>query len=123
MKSRVGAVALYAVSRVMDAKYSKWPFSVPRRTKTPQPIKAKFCGTDYVARAINFIMLSIEVALPIWVKLSTGGVYSGGLFGKRTADPERSSPIYYALIDAVTTKNVPFGVSTIHLIQWGSHLP
>jgi hypothetical protein len=47
--SRVGTVALYAlVLTVVVAKYRKWPFSPPRKTKTPQPIKAKICGADYV---------------------------------------------------------------------------
>jgi hypothetical protein len=46
--------------------------------------------------------------LPIWVTLSTGGVFSGVLIGKCTADPECSSPTYYTSIDAVSVKiNVP----------------
>ena len=39
--------------------------------------------------------------------------FSGDLLGKRTADPERSSPTYYTSIDAVSAKDVPFGVSSI----------
>jgi hypothetical protein len=33
--SRVGAVALYTVLWTVVAKYRKWPFSAPHRTKTP----------------------------------------------------------------------------------------
>ena len=35
--------------------------------------------------------------------------FPGDLLGKRTADPERSSPTYYTSIDAVSAKDVPFG--------------
>jgi hypothetical protein len=35
--------------------------------------------------------------------------FSGDFSGKRTADPERSSPTYYTSIDAVPAKEVPFG--------------
>ena len=35
--------------------------------------------------------------------------FSGDLLGKRTADPERSSPTYYTSVDAVSAKDVPFG--------------
>ena len=35
--------------------------------------------------------------------------FSGDFSGKRTADPERSSPTYYTSIDAVSAKDVPFG--------------
>jgi hypothetical protein len=35
--------------------------------------------------------------------------FSGDLLGKRTADPERSSPTCYTPIDALPTKDVPFG--------------
>jgi hypothetical protein len=34
-QSRVGAVALYTVLWTVVAKYRKWPFSAPHRTKTP----------------------------------------------------------------------------------------
>jgi hypothetical protein len=34
--------------------------------------------------------------------------FSGDLLGKRTADPERSSPTCYTPIDAVPAKDVPF---------------
>ena len=57
--------------------------------------------------------------LPIWAKLSTGGFFSCVLLGKRTADPERSSQTYFTSIDAVWAKEVPLGVSSIHLIPWG----
>jgi hypothetical protein len=40
-QSRVGAVALYTVLWTVVAKYRKWPFSAPHRTKTPQPINTK----------------------------------------------------------------------------------
>jgi hypothetical protein len=40
-KARVGAVALYTVLWSVVAKYMKWPFSTPRRTKTAQPINVK----------------------------------------------------------------------------------
>jgi hypothetical protein len=40
---------------------------------------------------------------------------------KHTADPEHSSPTYYTSIDAVSAKHVPLGVSSIHLIPWGSY--
>ena len=42
--------------------------------------------------------------------------FSGDLLGKRTADPERSSPTYYTSIDAVSAKDVPFGglIDTSH---------
>jgi hypothetical protein len=33
--------------------------------------------------------------------------FSGDLLGKRTADPERSSPTYFTSIDAVSAKDVP----------------
>jgi hypothetical protein len=33
--SHVRAVALYTVLWTVVAKYKKWPFSAPRRTKTP----------------------------------------------------------------------------------------
>jgi hypothetical protein len=44
--------------------------------------------------------------------------FSGDISGKRTADPERSSPIYYTSIDAVSAKDVPFGelIDTSHPI-------
>jgi hypothetical protein len=35
--------------------------------------------------------------------------FSGDFSGKRTADPERSSPTYYTSMDAVSAKDVPFG--------------
>jgi hypothetical protein len=47
--------------------------------------------------------------------------FSGDLLGKRTADPERSTPTCYTPIDAVPAKEVPFGVSSIRLIPWGSY--
>jgi hypothetical protein len=47
-QSRVGAVALYTVLRAAVAKFRKWPFSAPCRTKTPEPIKVKICPIDYV---------------------------------------------------------------------------
>jgi hypothetical protein len=42
--------------------------------------------------------------------------FSGDFSGKRTADPERSSPTYYTSIDAVLAKEVPFGglIDTSH---------
>jgi hypothetical protein len=44
------------------------------------------------------------------VKYKVGGVFfSGDISGKRTADPERSSPTHYTSIDAVPAKEVPFG--------------
>jgi hypothetical protein len=46
--SRVGAVALYTVLWTVVVKYRKLPFSAPRRTKTPQPIKAKILTIHYV---------------------------------------------------------------------------
>jgi hypothetical protein len=58
------------------------------------------------------------------VKYTVGGVFiSGDLLGKRTADPEHSSPTYYASIDAVFAKEVPFG-GLIDMSQpIGSYLP
>ena len=54
------------------------------------------------------------------MKYTVGGVFfSGDFSGKRTADPERSSPTYYTSINAVSAKDVPLGVSSIHLIPWG----
>jgi hypothetical protein len=53
----------------------------------------------------------------------SGRFFSGDFSGKRTADPERSSPTYYTSIDAVPAKEVPFGVSSIRLIPWGSYPP
>jgi hypothetical protein len=43
-------------------------------------------------------------------------LFSGDFTGKRTADPERSSPKYYTSIDAVSAKDVPFGgfIDTSH---------
>jgi hypothetical protein len=43
-------------------------------------------------------------------------LFSGDLLGKRTADPERSSPTCYTPIDAVPVKDVPFGgiIDTSH---------
>jgi hypothetical protein len=35
VQSRVGAVALYTVLWTVVAKYRKWRFSAPHRTKTP----------------------------------------------------------------------------------------
>ena len=35
--------------------------------------------------------------------------FSGLLLGKRTADPERSTPTYYASIGAIPAKDVPLG--------------
>ena len=54
------------------------------------------------------------------MKLSTGGVFfSGGLLGKRTADPERSSTTYYTSVDAVSAKDVPLGgpIDTSHPVR------
>jgi hypothetical protein len=56
------------------------------------------------------------------VKYTVGGVFFGDLLGKRTADPERSSPTYYTSIDAVFAKDVLLGVSSIRLTSWGSYL-
>jgi hypothetical protein len=49
------------------------------------------------------------------VKYTIGGVFSGDFSGKRTADPESSSP---TSVDAVPVKDVPFGgrIDTSHLI-------
>jgi hypothetical protein len=58
------------------------------------------------------------------VKYTVRGVlFSGDLLGKRTADPERSSPTNYTPIDAVPTKDVPFGglIDTTH--PTGSYFP
>jgi hypothetical protein len=43
-------------------------------------------------------------------------IFSGDLLGKRTADPECSSPTYYTSIDAISAKDVPFGglIDTSH---------
>jgi hypothetical protein len=38
---------LYTVSRALVEKYRKLRFSAPHETKTPKPIDAKFCTTDY----------------------------------------------------------------------------
>jgi Trypsin len=46
--SRVGAVALYTVLWTVVAKYRKWRFSAPRRTKTPWPINTKIWIIYYV---------------------------------------------------------------------------
>jgi hypothetical protein len=51
------------------------------------------------------------------VKYTVREVYfSGDLLGKRTADPERSTPTCYTPIDAVPAKDVPFGglIDTSH---------
>ena len=51
------------------------------------------------------------------MKYTVRGVFfSGDLLGKRTADPERSSPTCYTSIDAVPAKDVPFGgfIDTTH---------
>jgi hypothetical protein len=52
------------------------------------------------------------------VKFSTGGDFSGVSSGKRTADPERSSPTYYTSIDAVSAKDVTLAglIDTYHSI-------
>jgi hypothetical protein len=49
--------------------------------------------------------------------------FSGYFLGKRTADPERSSPTCYTSIDAVPAKDVPFGglIDTSH--PMGSYSP
>jgi hypothetical protein len=47
--------------------------------------------------------------------------FSGVLFGKRTANPERSSPTYDTSIDAVSAKDVPLVVSSINLISRASY--
>jgi hypothetical protein len=36
--------------------------------------------------------------------------FAGLLFGKHTADTERSNPTYYASINAASANDVPFGV-------------
>ena len=45
--------------------------------------------------------------------------FSGGLLGKRTADPERSSTTYYTSVDAVSAKDVPLGgpIDTSHPVR------
>jgi hypothetical protein len=68
----------------------------------------------------KFIMIGWGVAAPhIGEIYGSWSFFSGDFSGKRTADPERSSPIYYTPIDAVPAKDVPFRVSSIRLIPWG----
>jgi hypothetical protein len=55
------------------------------------------------------------------MKLSAGRVFlffSDGFSGKRTADPERSIPTYYASMDAVLAKDMPMAglIDTSHLM-------
>jgi hypothetical protein len=49
--------------------------------------------------------------------------FSGDFSGKRTADPERSSPTYYTSIDAVSAKDVPFWGLTDMSHPMGSYPP
>jgi hypothetical protein len=57
----------------------------------------------------KFIMIVREVSAPhIGEVYGSRSFISGDLLGKRTADPERSSPTCHAPIDAVPAKDVPF---------------
>jgi hypothetical protein len=78
--SRVGAVALYTVLWTVVAKYRKWPFSAPHRTKTPQPINTKFEQLIASARPrsrSNFIMIGWWVSAP----------HIGEIYGRRSFFP------------------------------------
>jgi hypothetical protein len=63
----------------------------------------------------KFIMIDCGVVAPHMGEVADRWSFSGVLFGKRTADHERSSPAYYTSIDAVSAKEVPLEVSSIHL--------
>jgi hypothetical protein len=54
-------------------------------------------------------MIGRGVTAPHIGEIYGSGSFSGAFSGKRTADPERSSPTYYTSIDAVSAKDVPFG--------------
>ena len=111
--SRVCAVALYALC------YGRWSLRIGNghfRNLTEQkpPNRSKQKCAQLITSVGSpcrpkFIMIGGGSRFPIWVKLSTGGVFSGVLFSKRTADPKRLSPIYYTSIDAVSAKDVPLG--------------
>jgi hypothetical protein len=67
MKSRIGAVALYTALWSVVAKYRKWPFSAPPRTKTLYRSKQKF--VQLIMSAVppsrpKFIMIGWGVAAP-----------------------------------------------------------
>ena len=48
MKSRASAASLSTVLRTTSLSYGNMRFSGSRPAETPQPIKMKFCTTDYV---------------------------------------------------------------------------
>jgi hypothetical protein len=54
-------------------------------------------------------MISRGIAAPHMGEIyGSRSFFSGDLLGKRTADPERSSPTYYTSIDAVSANDVLF---------------
>jgi hypothetical protein len=123
LKSRVGAVALYTVLWTVVAEYRKWRYSAPHRTKTPEPINTKAWAIDNVSGTTKYAEVHndrLGVAAPhigeVYGWWSFYFYFSGDLLGKRTADPERSSPTCYRSIDAVSAKDVPFGglIDTSH---------
>jgi hypothetical protein len=54
-------------------------------------------------------MIGRGVAAPYMGEIYGSRSFSGDLLGKRTADPERSSPTCYTSIDAIPAKDVPVG--------------
>jgi hypothetical protein len=72
----------------------------------------------------KFLMIGWRVAAPHmgevvdWQRFP----FSGDFSGKRTADPERSSPTYYTSVDAVSTKDVPLG-SHRYVSSYGVDIP
>jgi hypothetical protein len=73
----------------------KGNFSVPPRTKSPQPIKVKICTADNVGRSSKWAKVHndrLGVTAPYMGEVVDWRSFSGVLLGKRTTDPERSSP-------------------------------
>jgi hypothetical protein len=64
---------------------------------------------------MKLIRIGVGVAAPHLGELSTDVS-----LGSHIADAERSSPTYHTSVDAVWAKDVPLGISSIHLNPWDS---
>jgi hypothetical protein len=128
-RSRVGAVAHYAVLWAVLCKYKKWPFSAPNRIKNLEPINTVIGSTDYV--------IELTRCLKFGQDRSSGCVSPYGWscrlplifflkFGSRAlAQPTPGTRPPHAIHQSMRfgSRMCLFGVSTLRNYIWGSYFP
>jgi hypothetical protein len=122
----VYAVALYTVLWSVVAKCRKWPFSAHRRTKPLNRSKQKFAQLITSAGPPSrpkFIMIGRGSRRPIWVKLSTGGVFFFRWLLGQAHSQRRALESHILYINRRGFAQGCAFWASIRVIPWGNYSP